>query len=85
MGLYFIGVNCILFMIALAYAHSFAYVMTFLFFSLISLSALISHYNLKYIGLDPKTQKKQYAYEDEQAWNYLLLQTGEIKQDMPSP
>ena len=78
-GIYFICVTFILLIISFSYSHSLAYVTTFLFFSLICLSAFITNSNMKNISLAKLTKNQYYGYEDEQTWNIIVQNTGDQK------
>ena len=64
MGIYFLGITFILFVISLSYGNALAYTCTFIFVSIIMTSATYTHFNLKNIRVQSMTGA-QNIFEDE--------------------
>lgn len=72
MGWYFAAISLVLFLIAVFYGHNLAYYATFLFFSFVSLSAIVANNNIAQIHLRWK-QNKGRGRVDGQALSPLVL------------
>lgn len=72
-GCYFIAVIFILLMISLSYGHSLAFSTTFIFISIVMISAIYTHYNLYGIELVGVSQKEDcYAGKNPAIANIVL-------------